>query len=908
MSRERRYMLLEVSVSEQLDSLWAKSAREGEPRHSLLAHLLDVGAVVGEVLGREPAQSKAQLAADLGLPVEQAVHWVQILAALHDLGKATPAFQSLWDEGKQGVLATGLSIELQSDRCPHGLLTEFLLSKLLAGRGFPSRLARQIAQSVGCHHGRRPSFSELGALASRPSQWGSGSWDLVRKELVEQVILAFGAPVFPAVSALEGPAWIRLAGLTSFCDWIASASEFFPYGRTPSVTYLKQAAQLAAAALDKIGWQPRTALWEGPLPIAFAEVFAGRLPRPLQSAAAQLAEGASRPSLLLVEVPTGEGKTEAALHAHLILQKRFGHRGMYVALPTRATGNAMFSRTRAFLESCAMRSGAAPRLTDLQLQHGAALLNAEYADLKSLRDVSYEDGPGEALRVSSWFSHRKRAFLSEYGVGTVDQMLMGVIRSKHHFVRLWGLTNRTVVLDEVHAYDSYTGSLLAQLVRWLAALGSSAVIMSATLPRALREELLQAYGDRGGRLAPYPRVTRVDAQGTESLHVEARPLPIIRLNPAPSAPAELSELALRRLGSGGCLAIILNTVQRAQEVYLALRNLAAALPEPTELLLFHARFPGTDRQRLEEQVLRRFGPAAPAAGTRPPRAILVATQVAEQSLDLDFDGMITDLAPIDLLLQRAGRLHRHRENDPRPRLLREAQLQVAYLEQDPKNPDLGYSGLIYPSYLLWRTWWELQGRTSLKLPDDLETLIDAVYSQGLPESSPAWLGPLLRTSWQEYEAEKADYKRAAAYSWIAGPEKFVNSDPPAQLGDWGGAEAALCSTEEHLSTRLVRPSVQAVLLHSSAGHLSLDPEGRVAVDPSRKPSWDQAVSIYGRMVTLGRSAAVKGLRGVEVPAGWTDHPLLGGCKVLTLVGGSAQVGQLKISLDPELGVVYGDLV
>ena len=197
----------------------------------------------------------------------------------------------------------------------------------------------------------------------------------------------------------------------------------------------------------------------------------------------------------------GEGKTEAAFFAHLELQRRFGHRGLYVALPTKATGNAMFKRTLKFL-----RSQGTDRKLDLQLLHGAKLLNDTYQNLR-LSGI-HDPATGGEVRAGEWFTNKKRALLSEYGVGTVDQALLPILPVRHNFVRLWGLANRVVVFDEIHAYDAYTGTLLVHLLRWLLALGSSVVLLSATLPPSIRRKLAEIVdADLPEQEVEYPRLS-----------------------------------------------------------------------------------------------------------------------------------------------------------------------------------------------------------------------------------------------------------------------------------------------------------------------------------------------------------------------------------------------------------------
>lgn len=453
-----------------------------------------------------------------------------------------------------------------------------------------------------------------------------------------------------------------LSGLTSFADWIGSNEECFGYGRPEDCPDLKvwfeQRRTLAEKALDAISWEPRAPLSLGLK--SFEQVF-GFAPRPLQRAVADALVSLKGPAILLVEAPMGEGKTEAAFFAHLEMQRRFGHRGLYVALPTKATGNAMFKRTLKFL-----RSQGSNRKLDLQLLHGGTMLNDKFQELR-LSGVPDPETGGE-VRAGEWFTNKKRALLSEYGVGTIDQALLSILPVRHSFVRLWGLANRVVVFDEIHAYDAYTGTLLIHLLRWLVALGSSVVLLSATLPPSIRRKLAEVVNaDLPLFETEYPRLSVFCSGTVEQTHFEADParrLTLQLLGIQSDLPSMRSALETY-LASGGMGLALLNTVQRAQDLYRLFPEgeflereglrVGKRLPDGTEVFLFHARFPAEQRQMREDHVLETFG----ECGNRDGRKILIATQVAEQSLDLDFDLIATDLAPIDLVLQRAGRLWRH---------------------------------------------------------------------------------------------------------------------------------------------------------------------------------------------------------------------------------------------------------
>jgi CRISPR-associated endonuclease/helicase Cas3 len=399
-------------------------------------------------------------------------------------------------------------------------------------------------------------------------------------------------------------------------------------------------------------------------------------PSPLQALCQSLTV-AEHPQIVIIEDATGSGKTEAAL----ILANRMLFAGvaerLFIGLPTMATANAMFGRLQGAYRRL-FTKGARPTLG---LAHGRADLHkgfraARIAGRQPEDAAEAGDGAGTAsVLANTWLSDsRKKALLADVGVGTIDQALIGTLAARHQALRLLGVSGGLLVVDEVHAYDAYTGRLLAGLLTFQAALGGSAVVMSATLAAHQRRALLEAFAEGRGRTlppepeaadpAPYPLVTRWSE--AEDVPVAERPTP-------PSGPSrpprrlrcarlDDAEAAVRLLvdttRAGGCGCWVRNTIADAREGFEAVR---AHLP-PDDVMLFHAAFIPADRQKVETRVLDTFG-----KGDRPGRTgkILVATQVVEQSLDVDFDAMVTDLAPVDLLIQRAGRQHRH-DRGPRP--------------------------------------------------------------------------------------------------------------------------------------------------------------------------------------------------------------------------------------------------
>ncbi len=874
--------------------LWAKSDRDHAERwHPLILHLLDVAACADAILVREPASTRERLAAVLGLPWSAARPWLLLLVACHDLGKGCPGFQCKWQN------LSGLDAGPSPDTTVnHAFVSQVELRELLIEHGWPEETADLVADAAGCHHGERASPATLDQLAGNRRALGKSEWQCARRTLIEALTTVFSPTTPPSKSTLSGPDFMLLAGLTSFADWIGSNEVFFPFGAPedcddPAAWFKARREANAENALNQIGWLPRLPLADAPR--AFDAVF-GFAPRPLQQAMVDALATITQPAIMLVEAPMGEGKTEAALYAHLELQRRLGHRGLYVALPTKATGNAMFRRVLKFLQS--QRSD---RRLDVQLLHGGALLNNDFQQLKP--SGIYDAAQGGEVRAGEWFTHKKRALLSEYGVGTIDQALLTILPVRHQFVRLWGLANRVVVFDEIHAYDAYTGTLLLHLLRWLLALGASVVLLSATLPPQIRRQLAELVGQKPQeREAKYPRLSVYQpGEAVRSIPFDADPKRRLSLRIQPVA-ADLSAIKTAldtQLADGGYALALANTVQRAQDLY---RDYGAGepllshgepvgkcLPDGTEVYLFHARFPADTRQRREDAVLKLFGPPTPdAPGPRTGRKILIATQVAEQSLDIDFDLIATDLAPIDLLLQRAGRLWRH----PRgARAVSEPILVVAGLQEDPP-PSFGkplWWNAVYREDVLLRTRSLLRNKPTLQLPDEIDTLVASVYEEAV-EVEASLEGRLDRAMQdalgKEYahvgEAHQAIIGLPDDASWKTGARFTLYDD------DEPGVHASL-----KVRTRLGEDSVVVVPLFDAD-----------AFDPAVTPEFAQAKAWFLRAMSLSRKGIVMRLQAQGVPEGWRQSALLRNAYPLRLDFEARWLEDPKVRLSSELGLIY----
>jgi CRISPR-associated endonuclease/helicase Cas3 len=874
----------------ELIKIWAKTDKKNVfGWHPLLLHMLDVAASADVILAHEPESTRKRIASILGMEWDDARPWLLLVIACHDLGKACPGFQCKWKN------QNGLSLPRSPNTAiNHAFVSQIALTGPLQEMGWPDELAELTADAIGCHHGERSSPNTLYHLGGDVRALGRDDWTQARQTIVAALREVFNPVKIPTKPSLTGPEFMLLSGLTSFADWIGSNEDWFPFGTLEDceslLRWFQKRRACAGQALDAIGWEPRTPLCPGQK--TFQQVF-GFPPRPLQQALADALTELKEPAILLVEAPMGEGKTEAAFFAHLELQRRFGHRGLYVALPTKATGNAMFTRTLKFL-----RSQGAERTLDLQLLHGATLLNDTFQNLRI--SGIHDPATGGEIRAGEWFTSKKRALLSEYGVGTVDQALLPILPVRHNFVRLWGLANRVVVFDEIHAYDAYTGTLLEHLLRWLLALGSSVVLLSATLSPSIRRKLAGVVNaNLPEQEKAYPRLSVFCPGVVEQLHFAADPARRLTLW-LHAIPHELTAVRAaleEHLAKGGMGLALVNTVQRAQDLYCLFpdgesldyegQRVGKRLADGTEVFLFHARFPADWRQKREDHALNTFG----EHGERTGRKILIATQVAEQSLDLDFDVIATDLAPIDLVLQRAGRLWRHMRDKSERGGVPEPILLVAGLSGD-EPPSFGkplWWGAVYREDLLLRTWCLLRERKSLTLPDEIDTLVQSVYEEQVvvPEALQERLDKALETEDGEDYANRGQANQAIIgfpddASWND-PARFVLYDEDAP-----GVHRTLMA-----QTRLGEESVIAIPLWPDDGFL-----------PVILPCFELSKQWFQRAVSLSRKCVVKNLQAQGVPEGWGKSPLLRNCFPLVLDVDGYWTTDATVRLDDNLGVVY----
>ncbi len=652
-------------------------------------HCQIVGEVAHEIIRRLPSASAQAL-------FPAGAHFA---AANHDVGKVSPTFYNKLMRACGSELIPGFNPDLEKGWGGHAGVSQ-LTARALGTPEF-------VPEILGQHHGFSPSLAGKRAV---DEIFGGDAWQQEREKLISALQVHFGE-TWPEI---ESAAQARLvAGLTSVADWIGSG-EFFENPRAPWQENIGK-------ALDAAGFIPPTCKAE----LSFEQVF-GFSPREAQSI---LIDQAVSPGVYVLEAPMGLGKTEAALYAAYKMLSSGQASGIYFALPTQLTSNKIFERFNRFLQGD--RENELPGILTDDCHHRSLLLHGNAWLLDT--DMGEEGRPGGA-----WFNQAKRGLLAPFAVGTIDQALMAAMNVKHGFVRAFGLAGKVVILDEVHTYDAYTGTLLDALVALLRALHCTVIILSATLNQDRRQELL------GGTLSAtdYPLITACPVEAdVREVPVPAGPSRQVNLQLQGDEKLAL-EQALLRAEQGQQVLWIENTVLEAQQRYLELAARASELGVACGLL--HSRFTPDDRQAIEDKWVNLFGKSGwPQRGEQ--GRILIGTQVLEQSLDIDADFMVTRFAPTDMLLQRIGRLWRHGDTPRCKTAMPEAWLLAPELDAALTEPEkhFGNSAYVYSPYVLCRSLEVWQSIQSVSLPDNIRGLIECTYASRI-EQGPMnrWLSDL----------------------------------------------------------------------------------------------------------------------------------------------------------------------
>ena len=566
--------------------------------------------------------------------------------------------------------------------------------------------------------------------------------------------------------------------------------------------------------------------------------------RPMQEVVVEAARSMQSGGMMCIEAPMGQGKTEAGLIAAEFLAQATGRTGVAFATPTQATSNALFDRVTEWVEyqtnNVAQEHGGPIEPHTMFLGHSKNRFNKSYEALSKadIFDESSTPGrennrktlrPGTSLARHSWLSGTKKGLLSSFVVCTIDQVLMTALQARHVMLRHLGLASKVIIIDEVHAYDAYMNQYLSSALYWLGQMNAPVILMSATLPSATRDDLMKSYA-KGLKIGAEPNKVATPAPPSQNdlmakmkarlagIHAAPKPEaseePILDLdypvvhtltaedNGTPKKwkveqPVEQTKIELKLIADSpesvlnvleplandhGCAAVICNTVGRAQEMHAFLSEQFGE----EHVVLTHSRFTATHRAEQEELLVSKLGKKAHYSeadgedSSRPHRLIVVGTQVIEQSLDLDFDVMITDFAPVDLVLQRMGRLHRHdsRSSSERTPAYRMPVCYVRGVEtfgSHNEAPDFPRgSKAVYEPMILLSSYAQLLPHFDgepIRIPADISPLVQKTYQENTSTEIPSAWAEVYESAKKECDKGKELAKVRAKGYLLCAPQR-----------------------------------------------------------------------------------------------------------------------------------------
>ena len=790
---------------------WGKFSQEGPRCLPLAAHCLDVGMVFRALCDVDGIRRALSRSCGEGLS-EQQLDRLAVLAMIHDLGKANLGFQlKVFDvKAPQAGHIRELAPLLDLDICDENLHMAFVeaISRDLFSWFSDPEVAYGYLMATFSHHGRPLAFQgqRSGSFFKAQNEWWrpQGQWDPMAAvtEVMRWAREAFPKAFEPGGRFLpdEPRFQHRFAGLVMLADWLGSHSYWFPIHRVSLEQRLRHDRQVISRLLRAVGIDVsdlRSVLTAGP------QDFEGRFgfsPYPLQAAIDDLDPEDERTRLVIAESETGSGKTEAALNWFFKLFAAGKVDGLYFALPTRVAARELYGRVLRVMESWFPDSRTRP-VTVLAVPGYAQVDGLPPARLLPEDEAAnrWHDDRDLQYRERCWAAEQPKRFLAAtVAVGTIDQALLSSVQTAHAHLRSVCLDRSLLVVDEVHASDVYMSKLLGGLLEHHLAVGGRAMLLSATLGARARhgyvhlraEQELPGLADAQG--VPYPAVTLADGVNQSAGSIPTKTKRVrFELLPVAFTPEAVAERVLPALADGARVLVVLNTVNRAISLIKAFESLAGMNEEwffkcNGVICPHHGRFAPEDREVLDRTVSQSLGRHSPSDPL-----LLIGTQTLEQSLDIDADLLITDLAPADVLLQRVGRLHRH--NRKRPAGYEQARCLVLVPEEDleaaldargnvsRRYMEIGYGSVYDDLRMLELTRRILTEHPQVSIPDDNRRLVEAV-------THPECLSSLKGERWARHgqAIEGGELAQAIAAAHAAAVYDRFFGDPTLQFNEMGG--------------------------------------------------------------------------------------------------------------------------
>lgn len=906
---------------------WAKTNHETDQSLSIAHHSLDVAEVSPFVVDHFLSITEQQkLSETLGIEIKSIIKFV---SAIHDIGKASTFFQQ---KDPDLYIQTKKTFNLPSNPNPfhnanvyHSLISGWALLQWLEQKEIPIKNtdAKHWFYIISGHHGTyQGQVLEHDDAILEPKEWKT-----LRLELIDFLVqhLGFTEEFFQKLPNLK---WDNsLVAIITACliisDWIGSNEHNFPYTKIP----IEARGERARLGFEKSQLGNKYTPDDNPLG-SFHSRFklpTHYNPTPVQRTMVEIADKLQTPSLILLETQTGGGKTAAALMTADKLAKKFSKEGVFIAQPTQITSNAMFERVLTWLQHN-------PKLnaeTTVSLAHGKAMFDETLTHLKAepLTQIYDETATSAgSIEAKNWFSGNKKNLLSSVSVGTIDQLLFSVLPSKHVVLRHLGLLNKVVIIDEIHASDDYMKIYLLRALEWMGFYGIPVIALSATVSAEMRQELLQAYrygANRckgGKKLSPdetdvmnkegiYPRLTFANKNEVGCVPVESESRS--QKTHVEFFEGDLDTVAEKIVSlakNGGCVANISGTVSRAQQLYEKVVDLEGS---NENVVLLHSRFIASHRRTIENSLVHRLGSDT---SDRPRKLIVISTQILEQGLDLDFDTMMSDIAPVDLILQRMGRIHRHPfEPSKRPETMKNPRLYITGVDFSQNIAEFP-KGLVmvYRKYPLLRSVVALQdclrkNNGVISSPRDVESLITLSQDASIDALNVGqeWMKVLKEEEDKEREYKEKKKQKARKILLPKPTEKHV--------GKWSEIMQEANDESVQAQVRDAESNVEVVIVQQKGNHIYPLPvvkglDANIPVDDAHSVTNDIAKALATCTVRLpSYIVGDKELVGLEEKGyieSWQDTYWLRGMLPLILdENGRAFIGKTQVMYDETVGLV-----
>ncbi|WP_294731886.1 CRISPR-associated helicase Cas3' [uncultured Faecalibaculum sp.] len=897
----------------------AKTDAENGCYLPLWMHMTDTAGVMVELYRHRVSEQEKQLFIQQGIDSLLLEKLFALIGMLHDIGKATCVFQSMILEklkdyaGFRGntLPYKQFGISGYMHHSESGML-------ILASLGF----SEAFASVVGGHHGKTQD-ALLGDASHKAKKLISDNpvgmygdvekkefWQKTWERIAETACRICGIN-HNEIPSLSLNSWLLLSGILVEADWISSNTAYFPL-----IPINKSSeSDIYPQRIEK-GWDELalTSVWQKHNPemdeTVFEKMF-GFHPNSVQAELIQIVSNCSDPGILVVEAQMGVGKTEAALAAADVFAEKRGSGGIYFGLPTQATSNGLFPRFKKWVE---YESHGGKQ--SMKLAHGMAAFNEEYRKIPHGTARLNEDGKegDSSLIVHDWMQGRKVGMMSDFVVGTVDQGLMSALNQRHVMLRHAGIAGKTVIIDEVHAYDAYMNVYLVRMLEWLGSYHAPVILLSATLPKSRRVELVHAYqkgrygkkykekGDADWQTASgYPLVTWTDGQqiASRALLAEENEKNVLIVKEEIVSTADEAEKICRSLTTnlvdGGVAGIIVNTVKKAQEVAHYLQTELTGW----RIIPFHSRYTAMGRSSVETEVLTLAGKGTDDSRKKVrDRLVIVGTQVIEQSLDVDFDLMITELSPMDLLLQRIGRLHRHKDR-VRPENLKKPVCHVLIPSNEKADSSVS---AVYSGWLQYQTKNNLPDTVSI--PGDIPKLVNIVYES-------ADVTAQSETEQEKYRAYQNDEKKEetkASVHPLSPPYKTLRVDH--------GINGLNISNEKSTDqkgvagVRDIDSGISCILVQEMMpGIYHPADDNDVILRSDNKLTFDQIQILLKEVITLPASLPYKAADNEleqnteKVFSLWMKNPVMKDRLILILdVNCNARLAGFELHYSPEFGL------